>query len=195
MKYNRLLFIFIPVGILLSGCAMSRKSSMAPSSSSQASAGNKAAVVVTTKSHSVPLPAYVKHNESLEYPTPTTALSTSNASNPTPTTALSTSNASIAVKLGTSDSKNQAYIEYRITDKYGWIRHTGRWHHWNATTLENMKSDLFITPFLLDNDLSLTTLPSGEVQITGHDAKGTPHTWMSSQNRFGDDDVTWITLP
>jgi hypothetical protein len=61
MKYNCLLSIFIPVGILLSTCGVHQK----------------IATSLTSKPHQTPLPNYVKHNPSTPTPTPTTALAKS----------------------------------------------------------------------------------------------------------------------
>jgi hypothetical protein len=180
MKYYSLVSISIPIGMLLSGCGhyAMRTSSVALEQSTQPPDGKKVVTKVTAKSTVVPLPNYVKHNESLQYPIVNATTSTK---------------ASIEVQLTKPDSKSQAHIQYRIKDTYpGFLKsgHQGRWHHKDAVTHENKDSDLFST--LFTNLPSVTLLPSNEVQISGKDAKGGSHTWVSCQNKFGDDDVTWV---
>jgi hypothetical protein len=188
MKYYSLVSISIPIVILLSGCghyAMTTSSVAFERSTSSQPPGTKMVIAFfTAKPTPVPLPNYVKHNESIKNPP---------ISNATPPT-----KASIEVQLTTPDSTNQQYIQYRIKDTYpGFLTsgHKGRWHHKNAVTCENddPKLKLFSTPFTILP--SVTPRPNNEVQISGKDAKGVLHTWVSKQNRFdGDDDVSWDTL-
>jgi hypothetical protein len=89
MKYNRLLFISIPIGILLSGCLMSQRSATISSSKD--------------KLHTGPLPYFVRHNQGLPVATPTATA----ARTPYITAHL------------VQDNDNQSHVEYWITDKYG----------------------------------------------------------------------------
>jgi hypothetical protein len=200
MKYYSLVSISIPIGMLLSGCghyAMTTPSIAFEQSTSSQPPGSKMVVAFFTAkptATAVLLPNYVKHNESLKYPPKSSAAPPTKASiNATPPT-----KASIEVQLTTPDSTNQQYIQYRIKDTYpGFLKsgHKGRWHHKNAVTCENddPKLKLFSTPFTILP--SVTPLTNNEVQISGKDAKGMLHTWVSKQNRFdGDDDVSWDTL-
>src|SRR6267378_3433628 len=159
MKYNRLLSISIPVGILMSGCSHN-ESAITPSSgaferptTSQASGGKTGPLHVI-------FPNYVKPNQGI----------------------YSKSTAVIYVEL-VPLSSTTAYIRYQIKDRFG---KTGHWHHKDKKTSENKDSTLFSTTFLYTNspnDLSLTTLQSGEVQITAVDANSKKSlTWVSSQN-------------
>jgi hypothetical protein len=188
MKYYRFLSISFPVGILLSGCALSQKSAITPSSgaserssSSQASERTKARANVTIR-QPTSFPNYVKPNQTVPL-LPVAAKSLKARSN---------SKAVIDGDFVKLDSTT-GYIEYHITDGNG---KTGNWHHRNQTTSENNNSTLFSTTFLLKPDLSLATLPSGEVEITATDAKSKkPLRWVSSQNYCDDDDVTWVQQP
>lgn len=95
----------------------------------------------------------------------------------------------IFVQLASDDNTN-ADIRYRIMDKDG---NMGQWHHKGSKTCENNDSVLFKTTFSFTKDVAVTTLPSGEVQITGYDANNHNNsvTCMSTKNQYGDDDTTW----
>jgi hypothetical protein len=97
----------------------------------------------------------------------------------------------IYVDLVSLGSNNTAYIKYQIKDGWG---NMGQSYDKDAPTPENKASTLFSTTFLHKEDFLLATLPSGEVQITGLDANNNcqPLTWVSSQNTYPDDDVTWV---
>jgi hypothetical protein len=156
-------------------------SSVAFERSTQPPDGKKVVTKATAKSTTVPLPNYVKHNESLKYPI---------------AKVIAPTKASIEVQLTKPDSTTrQQYIQYRITDTFpvvpipGMGGREGRWHHKDAVTSENRYSDLFTTPF---TNLPSVTPFGNDVKISGGDAHGKSHTWVSCQNNFGDDDVTWI---
>jgi hypothetical protein len=100
----------------------------------------------------------------------------------------------IFVQLVSLDSNNTAYIQYKILDRFDTL---GHWHDKGKPTTENKDSTIFSTTFRYTNspdDLLVTPLPSGEVQITGHDANNHDQSisWVSSQNTCKDDDVTWV---
>ncbi|MBV8098834.1 MAG: hypothetical protein JOZ31_06730 [Verrucomicrobia bacterium] len=92
MKYNRLLFIFVVVGVALSACFMSQESA-----TNRATTGNL---------HTCPLPYFVRHNPGAAQ-SPTVTPSPSPAVTPYITAHL------------VPDNNNQSYIEYWITDKWG----------------------------------------------------------------------------
>jgi hypothetical protein len=107
-----------------------------------------------------------------------------------------TETAYIEMHLVSPNDDNKAYIEYCITDRNN---KPGRWHSCHAMTSENYESTLFKTTFVFTppngdvNDITLQTLASGEVQITGKDANnnGNTLTWTSHNNDCPDDDTTW----
>lgn len=189
MKYYSLVSISIPIGMLLSGCghyAMTTSSVAFERSTSSQPPGTKMAIAFFSPkptATAVLLPNYVKHNESIKYPI------VKNATTPT--------KAFIEVQLTKPDSTTgQQYIQYRITDTYippviGVVTggHKGRWHHKDAVTFENKDSDLFSTSF---TTLPLVTPFGNEVKISGDDARGGHHEWVSkSENQFSDD-VKWV---
>jgi hypothetical protein len=159
---NYRLLIGLVVGILCFGCA-----------------GTLSVAVADT----VDLPNFIKHNQGIGSPSPSPSKSTSTS------TSLKSGNSDTCPVANITVSLDSAgYISYYITDKWNV---QGMPHDKSNVSSENHKSTLFKTVFV-SGTLKATTLPDGEVQISGTDSitKG-PLTWESFQNTNSDDDVTW----
>lgn len=183
MKYNRILSIFIPVGILLSGCGMTQKGTQPPPSvplgSAISSDGKNALTNATGTNHTQPLPNYVKHNphtlSKLRYAKGTTA----------------TKYAHIHAELFFSPNDKQYYIQYKITDNRGV---PGTFHSKDSTNNESNTSTLFTMAF--DHAADIDVEQHGkEVTISATGTDGHCYKWMSdatdSTTHPNDSDVKW----
>jgi hypothetical protein len=183
MKLNRLLAISIPIGILLSACAMTHNSGQTGNS-------NTSSLIATAKGpvHHGPLPNYVKHNQGIEL------LGRKIKSN------CPGAKAHIHVQLVEPKNDNRAYIRYLITDKYD-DGTPGEWHsNQDPDSNETPKSALFTTTFDFHKDITVNQL-GNEVTVTGTPIglNGVTKTWTSDSTNANDSniysDVKWKEPP
>jgi hypothetical protein len=188
MKYNRILSISIPVGILLSGCGMTGKVTPPPTSvplgSAISSDGKNALTNATGTNHTQPFPNYVKHNphtlSKLRYAKGTTATKYGN----------------IYAELFKPYHDNRYYIRYMITDMDGY---PGAWHWKDSGNNESSKSTLFTTTFDHRNGKDIDVERDGnEVTISGTGTDGQCYKWISdatdSTTYPKDSDVKWKSV-
>jgi hypothetical protein len=134
----------------------------------------------------VPFPNFTKHNQTASTPCPGSSPCQVANQTPRPNPTLGTIN----VDTG------KTYISYYITDAYGVV---GCTHDPNHVSSENCRSTLFKTTFVAGS-LKPAQLANGskagEIMISGQDAGNNNKavSWVSLQNDYKDDDVTWIQV-
>ena len=182
MKYNRALFISIPLGILLSGCSTGKKETPPPTTGQ--SAGKNALVVANSTQITKPLPNYVKHN-------PGSGIAAGSAK-------LSAIKATITVQLECTNGGDPAYIKYIIKDKYTGA--SGIWHSkMTGSQNESNSSGIFTTAFPCNSTLDVRSTSDGEVTIADTTADKKYYKWKSDSSHHADadqndSDVRWICV-
>jgi hypothetical protein len=165
MKPNRILFISIPIGILLSGCSTKQ---IPPSSPSEIGISNQQQTKV--------LPNYVKHN-------PHTVTQSH----------VKTTDATITVQLICPSDGSGAYINYWTTDKYD--GQPGPPHSKNNNKNESFNSPLFKTTFPCDAKLTVkedNREVTIEVETTSKHYKWRSDATYHPEADQNDGDVRWI---
>lgn len=174
MKYNRILSISIPIGILLSGCTTTPLSQPSGTNTSHQSSGTKKARP-TRANHIQPLPYYVKFHHGL-------------LKSRVSKVATATTCPNIYADLFKSPDDNQYYIRYIIRDKNG---KPGEWHSKKSVNNESCRSKIFTTTFKydIDNDIDVEASADGrEVTIQGTGTDGKCYEWQSDSNKDSDSD-------
>lgn len=171
MKYNRLLFISIAVGILFSACATNQPNPKTEEKASVRAPSSKR-IATATSGLTGPLPNYVKHNQwDFWWLWPT-------------------QRPYITVWL--LPVNNQVCIQYAIWDDHG---QEGALHWQGATNNESSTSSLFTTTFPSSANLDVRCTSDGEVivQVT---VGSKCYAWKSdskydSTANQSDTDVKW----
>jgi hypothetical protein len=179
MKPNRILFISIPIGILLSGCSTKQIPPSSPSEigiNNQSSNGKNTRGEVIISQQTKALPNYVKHN-------PRTVTQSQ----------VKTTDATITVQLICLSDGSGAYINYWTTDNGG--RDGLPPHSKNNKKNESFDSPLFNTTFPCDAKLIVkedNREVTIEVETTGKHYKWRSDATYHQEADQTDGDVRWI---